>query len=156
MDEILIKKYDNRRLYCVDEAKYVSLGDIRKMLVDGKNIKVVEKNSGKDITKYVMMQIVLEERYEMFPDFFLKMMISAPPNLLEQFFKGFFPQMMEYFLKMRESQMFGMPFNNMMFPQQQQTQQFPFMPNMGAMNTNFTNPMEEIIKRLADLEKKFK
>ncbi len=155
MDEILIKKYDNRRLYCVDEAKYVSLGDIRKMLVDGKNIKVVEKNSGKDITKYVMMQIVLEERYEMFPDFFLKMMISAPPNLLEQFFKGFFPQMMEYFLKMRENQMFGMPFNNMMFPQQQ-APQFPFMPNMGAINTNFANPMEEIIKRLADLEKKFK
>ncbi|HNY11614.1 MAG TPA: polyhydroxyalkanoate synthesis regulator DNA-binding domain-containing protein [Candidatus Wallbacteria bacterium] len=154
MDEILIKKYDNRRLYCVDEAKYVSLGDIRKMLVDGKNIKVVEKNSGKDITKYVMMQIVLEERYEMFPDFFLKMMIAAPPNMLEQFFKGFFPQMMEYFLKMRENQMFGMPFNNMMFPQPQQ--QFPFMPNMGSVNPNFANPMDEIIKRLADLEKKFK
>jgi polyhydroxyalkanoate synthesis regulator protein len=134
------------------------------MIAEGKNIRVVEKATGKDITKYVLMQVLLEERYEIMPEFFLKILIQSPAKILEQFFQGYFPYMFEYFLKMRENQMMNMQFPNMMFGQQQQ-QQFPFggfnmqqmpgMPNMNAM-TNPTAMMEEIIKRLADLEKKIK
>lgn len=162
MEEIIIKKYENRRLYCVDTAKYVSITDIRDMITEGKNIRVVEKATGKDITKYVLMQVLLEERYEIMPEFFLKILIQSPAKILEQFFQGYFPYMFEYFLKMRENQMMNMQFPNMMFGQQQQfpfggfnMQQMPGMPNMNAM-TNPTALMEEIIKRLADLEKKLK
>lgn len=163
MEEVIIKKYENRRLYCVDTAKYVSITDIRDMIAEGKNIRVVEKATGKDITKYVLMQVLLEERYEIMPEFFLKILIQSPAKILEQFFQGYFPYMFEYFLKMRENQMMNMQFPNMMFGQQQQQfpfggfnmQQMPNMPNMNAM-TNPTAMMEEIIKRLADLEKKLK
>lgn len=161
MEEVIIKKYENRRLYCVDTAKYVSITDIRDMIAEGKNIRVVEKATGKDITKYVLMQVLLEERYEIMPEFFLKLMIQSPAKILEQFFQGYFPYMFEYFLKMRENQMMNMQFPNMMFGQQQfpfggfNMQQMPNMPNMAAM-TNPTAMMEEIIKRLADLEKKIK
>ncbi|HPG59792.1 MAG TPA: polyhydroxyalkanoate synthesis regulator DNA-binding domain-containing protein, partial [Candidatus Wallbacteria bacterium] len=75
MEEIIIKKYENRRLYCVNTAKYVSITDIRDMIAEGKNIKVVEKATGKDITKYVLMQVLLEERYEVMPEFFIKILI---------------------------------------------------------------------------------
>lgn len=162
MEEILIKKYENRRLYCVNTAKYVSISDISKMISEGKNIKVIEKTSGKDITKYVMMQVLLEERYEVMPEFFIKILIQSPTKILDQFFQGFFPWMFEYFLKMREGQMMNMPqFPNMVFGQQQ----FPFggfnMPNIGSMpginqSTPSSTQMDEILKRLAELEKKLK
>ncbi len=163
MEEIIIKKYENRRLYCVNTAKYVSLSDIRDMISEGKNIKVVEKTSGKDITKYILMQVLLEERYEVMPEFFIKILLQSPVKILEQFFQGFFPYMFDYFLKMREGQMMNMQFPNMMFGQPQ----FPFsnfnmqqMPGMGMPNMSaMSNPaamMEEIIKRLAELEKKIK
>ncbi len=164
MEEIIIKKYENRRLYCVNTAKYVSIADIRDMITEGKNIKVVEKATGKDITKYVLMQVLLEERYEVMPEFFIKILLQSPVKILEQFFQGYFPYMFDYFLKMREGQMMNMQFPNMFFGAQQQQfpfggfnmqQQMPVMPNMAAM-TNPAAMMEEIIKRLAELEKKLK
>lgn len=163
MEEIVIKKYENRRLYCVNTAKYVSIADIRDMVAEGKNIRVVEKATGKDITKYVLMQVLLEERYEVMPEFFLKILIQSPAKILEQFFQGFFPYMFDYFLKMREGQMMNMQqFPGMMFGQQQfpmfgmpQMPNMANMPNMASM-TSPTAMMEEIIKRLAELEKKLK
>jgi len=162
VEEIIIKKYENRRLYCVNTAKYVSITDIRDMIAEGKNIKVVEKATGKDITKYVLMQVLLEERYEVMPEFFIKILIQSPAKILEQFFQGYFPYMFEYFLKMRENQMMNMQFPNMMFGQQpnpfggfNMMPQMPQMPNMATM-ANPAAMMEEIIKRLAELEKKLK
>lgn len=154
MEEILIKKYENRRLYCVNEAKYVSLADIKKMIADGRTVRVVEKNGGKDITKHVLMQVLLEDRYDVMPEFFIKMLIQSPVSFLEPFFNNFFPQMLEYYIKMRENQTqaFSGMFPNMMFPQQQQ---YPFG-GFQNMMPNYTGAMEEIMKRLLDLENKIK
>jgi len=154
VEEILIKKYENRRLYCVNEAKYVSLTDIKTMIADGKTVRVVEKNGGKDITKYILMQVLLEDKYDVMPEFFLKMLIQSPVSFLEPFFNNFFPQMLEYYIKMKESQAQNpfAGFQNMMFPQQQQN---PFA-GFQNMMPNYTGAMEEIMKRLMDLENKIK
>ena len=95
MKEILIKKYDNRRLYCVEEARYVSLAEIRDFLQRGDKVKVVEKSSGKDITKYILMQVLLEERYELLPTYFYQMVLQSPKEVVDTFFKQFFPWMMD-------------------------------------------------------------
>jgi polyhydroxyalkanoate synthesis repressor PhaR len=117
--EILIKKYDNRRLYCVEEARYVSLSEIREFLQRGDRVKVIEKSTGKDITKYILMQVLLEERYELLPINFYQMILQSPKDVVENFFKRFFPWMMN----MYENYQQGNTFPGM-----------PTMPNMGFQN----------------------
>ena len=54
----LIRKYVNRRLYDTTQSRYVNLDDLRKLIVDGATIKVVEQASGENITTNVLLQII--------------------------------------------------------------------------------------------------
>lgn len=57
----LIKKYPNRRLYDTQLSKYIALDDIRKLLVSGTRVKVIDKKSGEDITRSILLQIIVEQ-----------------------------------------------------------------------------------------------
>jgi polyhydroxyalkanoate synthesis repressor PhaR len=54
----LIRKYVNRRLYDTTQSRYVNLEDLRKLIIAGADIKVVEQASGQDITTTVLLQII--------------------------------------------------------------------------------------------------
>ena len=56
----LIRKYVNRRLYDTTQSRYVNLDDLRRLIVTGAEIKVVEQASGDDITTTVLLQIIEE------------------------------------------------------------------------------------------------
>ena len=57
----VIKKYANRRLYDTEASKHVTLSDIRKMIVEGFDIQIVEDTSGDDITRPLLLQIIVEQ-----------------------------------------------------------------------------------------------
>ena len=59
--ERLIKKYPNRRLYDTSTSKYVTLEDIRALVVAGNAFRVVEKKSSEDITRSILLQIIMEQ-----------------------------------------------------------------------------------------------
>ena len=56
----LIKKYPNRRLYDTDASKYITLGDLKQMITEGAAIKVIDSNSEEDITRNILLQIIME------------------------------------------------------------------------------------------------
>ncbi|MBL6689965.1 MAG: polyhydroxyalkanoate synthesis repressor PhaR [Pseudomonadales bacterium] len=58
------KKYPNRRLYDIEESKYVTVEDIRKIILNGESITVVDSKTGKDLTRTVLMQIISEQEGE--------------------------------------------------------------------------------------------
>ncbi len=58
--KIIIKKYENRRLYDVTHSRYVNLDEIARAVQDGVDIQVLDASSGEDITRLVMTQIVTE------------------------------------------------------------------------------------------------
>ncbi len=60
-NERVIKKYANRRLYDSTESRHVTLDDIRKMIVSGAKVKVVEDKSGEDLTRAVLLQVIAEQ-----------------------------------------------------------------------------------------------
>ena len=60
-NERIIKKYANRRLYDSTESRHVTLEDIRKMIVSGAKVKVVDDKSGEDLTRAVLLQVVSEQ-----------------------------------------------------------------------------------------------
>ena len=56
----LIRKYVNRRLYDTSQSRYVNLEDLRRLIVGGADIKVVEQATGEEITTTVLLQIIEE------------------------------------------------------------------------------------------------
>jgi polyhydroxyalkanoate synthesis repressor PhaR len=58
---LLIKKYGNRRLYDTTTSRYINLDDIAAAIRDGKEVKVVDAKSGKDLTRLVLTQIITED-----------------------------------------------------------------------------------------------
>lgn len=57
----IIKKYPNRRLYDTEISKYVTLNDVRKLIIDREPVKVLDAKSKEDLTRSVLLQIILEQ-----------------------------------------------------------------------------------------------
>ncbi|MEW8551133.1 MAG: polyhydroxyalkanoate synthesis repressor PhaR [Candidatus Thiodiazotropha endolucinida] len=60
MSERIIKKYPNRRLYDTEQSKYITLTQLRQLIISGESIKVVDSTSEEDITRNILLQIILE------------------------------------------------------------------------------------------------
>ena len=61
MEEYIIKKYLNRKLYDTKEKKYVNLSEISRLIREGIDLKVIDNHSKKDITPLVLAQIIVEQ-----------------------------------------------------------------------------------------------
>ena len=60
-DELLFKKYSNRRLYDTEESTYVSLSHVADKIRQGRHVKVIDAKSEEDVTAFILAQIILEE-----------------------------------------------------------------------------------------------
>jgi polyhydroxyalkanoate synthesis repressor PhaR len=56
-----IKKYPNRRLYDTQSSSYVTLAEIKKMVMTALPVQVVDAKTGEDLTRSIFLQIILEE-----------------------------------------------------------------------------------------------
>lgn len=70
----VIKKYPNRRLYDTEQSRYITLSDIRKLVMRGSDFQVVDSNSSEDLTRSILLQIMLEEESGGQPLFSAKML----------------------------------------------------------------------------------
>lgn len=59
--ERLIKKYPNRRLYDTSESRYITLEEVREMVLQEIPFKVVDRQSEEDITRNILLQIIMEQ-----------------------------------------------------------------------------------------------
>lgn len=57
----LIKKYPNRRLYDTQASAYITLGDVKSLVMDQTSFQVVDAKSGDDLTRSILLQIIIEE-----------------------------------------------------------------------------------------------
>ena len=57
----LVKRYSNRKLYDTTESRYVTLDEIARWVKAGEDVKIVENESGEDLTAVTFAQIILEE-----------------------------------------------------------------------------------------------
>jgi len=57
----LVKRYGNRKLYDTSESRYVTLDEIGRWVKAGEDVKIVENDSGEDLTAVTFAQIILEE-----------------------------------------------------------------------------------------------
>ena len=58
---LIIKKYENRRLYNTLTSQYINQDQVAQLVRDGYDVQVVDAASGEDITRFILAQIVLED-----------------------------------------------------------------------------------------------
>jgi polyhydroxyalkanoate synthesis repressor PhaR len=80
-EERIIKKYPNRRLYDTNQSCYITLSDVRELVLAETPFKVVDRQSGEDITRSILLQIIMEQESGGQPLF------SA--GILEQFIRNY-------------------------------------------------------------------
>lgn len=57
----LIKKYPNRRLYDTTSSTYITIGDVKNLVLSHEPFRIVDAKTGEDLTRSVLLQIILEE-----------------------------------------------------------------------------------------------
>ena len=60
----IIKKYPNRRLYDTNISSYITIEDVRQLIVDGEEFEVRDAKSGEDLTRQVLLQIIAEHEQD--------------------------------------------------------------------------------------------
>jgi len=63
----IIKKYPNRRLYDTAESRYITLADIRDLVIAATDFIVIDKKSGDDITRSILLQVISEQEQQRDP-----------------------------------------------------------------------------------------
>ena len=61
MEEYIIKKYSNRKLYDTKEKKYVNLSEVSRLIREGAEVKVINNKTKEDVTSLVLAQIIVEQ-----------------------------------------------------------------------------------------------
>jgi len=59
----IIRKYANRRLYDTETSRYITLEDLKELIISGEDIQVREAKSDADITREVLLQLVAEQEH---------------------------------------------------------------------------------------------
>ena len=62
-----IKKYPNRRLYDTVESRYITLSDIRRLVIERIDFLVIDKKSQEDITRSILLQVIAEQEHGVEP-----------------------------------------------------------------------------------------
>lgn len=60
-DVRVLKKYPNRRLYDTQSSSYITLADVKQMVLEGQEFEVRDAKDGSDLTRSILLQIILEE-----------------------------------------------------------------------------------------------
>lgn len=102
----LITKYPNRRLYDNRESRYVTLRDVRNLVLNRTEFSVIERTSGKDITRSILLQVIaeLEKQGEavMSRDF-LSQVIRSYGNVVPGIAADYLEQSMKFFLTQQKN-----------------------------------------------------
>lgn len=60
-EKLTIKKYANRRLYDPSQSRYITLADVRAMVMEEVPFEVIDRQNGEDITGSILLQIIMEQ-----------------------------------------------------------------------------------------------
>lgn len=129
----IIKKYPNRRLYDTDTSSYITLADVKQLVMDSEVFSIRDAKTNEDLTRSILLQIILEEEAGGAPMFTesvlaniirfygqamqgfmgsyleknVQAMMDIQARMAEQS-KGFTPEMWAQFMNMQSPMMQGM------------------------------------------------
>lgn len=102
----IIKKYPNRRLYDTAISSYITLEDVKRLVIEQVAIRVIEARTQTDITHNTLLQIILEQEENgppLFTTELLQQMIRFYGDSMHNMFGSMFEQGMKYFSQQQQA-----------------------------------------------------
>lgn len=102
----LIKKYPNRRLYDTKTSSYITLADVKQMVLKHEDFQVVDAKSGEELTRQILLQIILDEEsggMPMFSSDLLSQLIRFYGNAMQGFMGTYLEKNIRAFQDMQKS-----------------------------------------------------
>ncbi|MEO6155836.1 MAG: polyhydroxyalkanoate synthesis repressor PhaR [Thermomonas sp.] len=101
----IIKKYPNRRLYDTEISSYITIEDVRQLIVDGESFEVRDAKTGDDLTRQVLLQIMTEHEQDgqpMLSTELLSQLIRFYGDSLQGFMGNYLDRSMQVFLEQQQ------------------------------------------------------
>jgi polyhydroxyalkanoate synthesis repressor PhaR len=98
----VIKKYPNRRLYDTEISSYITIEDVRQLIVDGESFEVRDAKTGEDLTRQVLLQIITEHEQDgqpMLSTQLLSQLIRFYGDSMQGFMGSYLDRSMQTFLE---------------------------------------------------------
>lgn len=105
-DRVVIKKYANRRLYDTSNSRYINLEDIGTLVRNGKDVQVVDANTGEDLTRVTLTQIIVEDAKDQpsgLPLELLRQLIVASDRVGQEFIMWYLKSAFDTYQKVQSS-----------------------------------------------------
>ena len=103
---IVIKKYGNRRLYDTAGSRYVNLDDLAALVRAGKEVRVVDAKSGRDLTRVTLTQIITEDAKDKptgLPLELLRQLIIASDEVRQEFLMWYLKSAFDTYEKVQDT-----------------------------------------------------
>lgn len=104
-DPRVIKKYPNRRLYDTEESRYITLADVKELVVNDVAFVIIDKKTGDDITRSILLQVISEQEQQgeaIMSQDFLSEIIRSYGTAVPDFMKSYLEQSLKMFLQQQE------------------------------------------------------
>lgn len=104
-DTRIIKKYPNRRLYDTEESRYITLAEIRRLVLDRVDFVVIDKQSQTDITRSILLQVISDQEQKGEPVMsrdFLSQVIRSYGNMMPDFVSSYLEQSLKLFTSQQQ------------------------------------------------------
>jgi polyhydroxyalkanoate synthesis repressor PhaR len=102
----VIKKYANRRLYDTEAGAFINLGDIRKLVASGQSVRVEDARSGEDITRSILLQILVESEeggHPLLSRVLLEQLIRFYGSTMQGFFSAYLEESVAAFQRRQDT-----------------------------------------------------
>ena len=99
-----IKKYPNRRLYDTQTSSYITLSDVKEMVMGCEQFVIVDAKSGEDLTRSILLQIILEEEAggsPMFTEAMLSNIIRFYGHAMQGFMGSYLEKNIQSFMEIQ-------------------------------------------------------
>lgn len=102
----VIKKYPNRRLYDTEESRYITLADVKDLVINKIEFLVIDKKSGDDITRSILLQVISEQEQQGEPIMsqdFLSQVIRSYGSVMPGFIANYLEQSLKLFMTQQQN-----------------------------------------------------
>lgn len=102
----VIKKYPNRRLYDTDQSRYITLADVKDLVIGKVEFVVIDKKSGDDITRSILLQVISEQEQQgeaIMSQDFLSQVIRSYGKVVPGFMANYLEQTTKLFMVQQQN-----------------------------------------------------
>jgi len=148
---VVIRKYENRRLYDTSASKYINLEDVAGMVRQGIDVEVIDSKTGEDLTRVILSQIIVEDAKGQpsgLPLEFLRQLIMATDRAGQEFIMWYLKAAFDTFHKVQAAVQGGLSNARAAAASPLQTVRNLFGPASAEQQAE----VEELRRRVAELE----